>query len=262
MGQLDFNTTFGKNEGLIISPSSLLERYFHGISICTKDGKRIPEDTIKQKIFTAQRMVETAMNIKLDRVVVSESRDFVKNEYDHWGFMQLTFPVKKVLSLIGWLGTTKQTEFPLEWTSKFEESEEDLLRRTVHIVPSGSVTAQTNSVVFVGITPNAGFYGTPNVPNYWRVKYCTGFNNIPTELIDLVGKIAAIQIFAITGDIVLGSGIAAQSLSLDGLSQNISTTQSAMYSAHSARITQYKDELKLDIPRLTNYYKGINFMVC
>ena len=262
MSQINFNTTFGKNEGLIMSPSSLLEKYFHGISICTKDGKRIPEDTIKQKILAAQRMVETSMSIKLQRTVVSETRDFLKQEYDYWGFMQVTYPVAQVLELTGFLGLTKQTEYPLEWTSTFEESEQDLLRRTIHIVPAGAVTAQTNSIIFVGITPNAGFYGVPSIPNYWTIKYCTGFERVPAELFDLVGKIASIQLFAITGDIVLGSGIASQSLGLDGLSQSIQTTQSAENSAHSARIRQYQSELKVDIPRLVNYYKGISFMVC
>jgi len=260
MPTINFTSEFSLNDGLVISPSKLLEYYFHGISICTKDGKRITEETIAQKIKTAQEMVETTLSIKLKKQIVSESRDFVKDEYHSWGFLQVTYPVRNVMNLKGFVSTVLQTEFPLEWTSVFKETDEKLLQRTIHIVPAGQTTGQTNSVIFVGITPNAGFFGIAGVPNYWEIEYCTGFDKVPAELLDLVGKLAAMQVFAITGDIVLGSGIASQSLGFDGLSQSINTTQSAENSAHSARIRQYKYEIKHDLPRLINFYKGITFI--
>jgi hypothetical protein len=261
MGQLSFTTSLGKNEGLVISPSSLLEQYFHGISITTKDGRSVPESTIKQKILAAQEMVSNALNVKLTKQIHTEDRDFIKDEYHNWGYMQVTYPVRDVLEMTGYINTTKQTEFPLTWTSQMGSSDVKNLKRTIHIVPAGSTTPQVNSVVYLGIAPNLGYWGLGRVPNYWHIKYCTGFDEIPADVLQLIGKIASIQLFAITGDIVLGSGIAGQSLSYDGLSQSIETTQSAENSAHSARIRQYQGELKTEMPALKDYYNGIKFMV-
>jgi len=260
MGQLSFITSVGKNEGLTISPSSLLEQYFHGISITTKDGRSIPEETIKQKILAAQEMVENVLNVKMTRQIYSENRDFHKDEYHNWGFMQVTYPVRSVLEMSGFIGTTKQTEFPITWVSQMESSDPKNLKRTIQIVPAGSTTPEVNSVVYMGIAPNLGYWGLGRIPNYWTVQYCTGFDEIPADVLQVIGKLAAIQVFAITGDIVLGSGIAGQSLSYDGLSQSIDTTQSAENSAHSARIRQYQGELKTEMAGLKSFYNGIKFL--
>lgn len=258
MPTVNFNTSFKRQTDLVITPAKLLEFYFHGISICTKDGKKISDDTIAQKIMAAQDFIEKTLSIKLKKQIIEESRDFIRNDYENWGFIQTTYPIRKVHQMNGFVNTTLQTVFPLEWVSNFESNDESLLQRTVNIVPAGE-TAVTNSVVYVGITPNAGFFGASNVPNYWKLIYCTGYEKVPSDIFDAIGKVAAMQVFAITGDIVLGSGIASQSLSFDGLSQSINTTQSAENSAHSARIRQYQGELKQEIPRLINYYKGITF---
>lgn len=258
MPTINFTTKFAKNGETVLTPAKLLELYFHGISICTKDGRRITDDTLNQKIKAAQEFVEKTLSIKLKKQLVTETRQFVRTEYESWGHLQMTYPVREVLEMNGFISTTLQTKYPLEWVSEFKSSDESLFQRIISIVPAGH-SATMNSVVYVGITPNAGFFGAASVPNYWNVVYCTGFNKVPQDILDVVGKVAAMQIFAITGDIVLGSGIASQSLSFDGLSQSINTTQSAENSAHSARIRQYQNELKKEIPRLINYYKGITF---
>jgi hypothetical protein len=99
------------------------------------------------------------------------------------------------------------------------------------------------------------------VPNYWTLTYITGFHNIPKDILEAIGKQAAISVFTILGDIVVGAGIASKSQSIDGLSQSISTTASAMYNAFSARIGQYEKDLeKTLIPRLKARYVGITLM--
>jgi len=260
MPRLELSISYGKNNGLIFSPSELLEQYLHGISICTRDGRAMSQEAISEKIRSAQKSIEQYLSIKLNRQVIQETRDFIRTDYKNWGFFKLTYPVREVLDLTGFISTTKQVEFPKSWLSSKITSEEDLLFRTVHVVPAGSDTTNTNSVVFIGITPNAGFFGVQNIPNYWNVKYCTGFKVIPSNLRDAVGKLATIQVLAVLGDILLGAGIASQSLSFDGLSQSISTTQSAENSAYSARIKQYAEELKKEMPKMKDWYKGIQFM--
>lgn len=260
MATQSFHIKYEKNEGLILSPSELLERYFHGISTCTKDGREISQETLVREILTAQEKMEEYLSVKMSRQVVSERRDFDRMSYYNWGFTRVTFPIVAPLALLGFISTTKQTEFPLEWLSHSVSTEEDLLGRNLHIVPAGGATPLTQSVVFVGITPNAGFLGVQSIPDYWDVKYVTGFGKMPETIRDVVGKLASMAIFAVLGDILLGAGIASQSLSLDGFSQSIATTQSAENSAFSARIRQYAKELKRELPDLKDHYLGIRFL--
>lgn len=251
---------YKKNEGLVYSPSELLSQYLHGISICTKDGRPMDVSTITQKIRTAQNQIEKFLSIRANPSVEIETVDFIRSDYHNWGNLSVNFPVKMVVDLTGFISTTRQVEFPFTWISSPTMSDETQNSRILHIVPAGSSTPHTNSVVFVGMSPNAGFFGVASIPNYWRIEYIAGFEVVPADIIDVISKLAVMQILAILGDILLGAGIASQSLSVDSFSQSIATTQSAENSAYSARVRQYAGELKLEMKRLKDWYKGITFM--
>ena len=84
---------------------------------------------------------------------------------------------------------------------------------------------------------------------------------MPAHLRELIYKKAVIGILQVWGDLVLGAGIASQSISIDGLSQSIGTTQSAMYGAASARCTEYRDDIQALIPVIRQQYAGIRMVV-
>ena len=75
---------------------------------------------------------------------------------------------------------------------------------------------------------------------------------------------AAIDVLNLMGDLVIGAGIAAESISIDGLTRTINTTASAENHAYSAKVDEYKLKLwgsagqreKGLIYILHNYYKG------
>ena len=261
MPVIQFNIVYAKNTQLVYSAAELVEPYLHGIPLCLPDGRKPSMESLAEKIRLAQRQVEQFLSIKLFRQEVTETRDFIRSDYFNWGYLQVTYPIREVLDFDGFVSTTKQVEFPATWVSSKETDQEDLLFRTIHIVPAGSNTPGTNSVVFVGITPNLGFMGVQSIPNYWRVKYCTGFKVIPVELRDVVSKLAAIQILAILGDLLLGPGISSSSLSLDGLSQSISSTRSGTTSIYGARIKQYGDEVKEALTNLKDWYNPPRMLV-
>ena len=63
-------------------------------------------------------------------------------------------------------------------------------------------------------------------------------------------------------DLIIGAGIANQSVSIDGLSQSVGTTQSAMFGGASARIQNYSDDLEKRImPLLRARLSGIKMVV-
>lgn len=261
MASITFTIKYGKNEGLSISPSELVSQYLFGLELCTKDGKTIPNETIVQKIFAAQEKIQKFLSLRLNREVISEQRDFLKGDYNSWGYLTTSFQIKDILSLEGFINTTRQVQFPAEWISKFKATQEDILVKTLHIVPAGNTTPTSSSVVFAGLYPNIGYFGIDGIPNYWTIKYVTGFDTVPAELREALSKMAAIELLAIIGDLVLSPGMASQTLAYDGLSQAMMTTKSPNTSAYAARIKQYADDLALELPRLKDWYKGLTFGV-
>jgi len=109
--------------------------------------------------------------------------------------------------------------------------------------------------------------GTDFIPHTFRVKYTAGFansnldNEFPEMLRDYVGKLAAIQLLHIAGDLVLGPGIASESINLDGVGQTVNSTASAMYAGYSARINGYRQELRSMKKEIRNFHKGLMMVV-
>ncbi|HPI18756.1 MAG TPA: hypothetical protein PKY56_00160 [Candidatus Kapabacteria bacterium] len=263
MGQITFNIIYRTNEGLFLSPFEVAEMFLYGITMTNNDGTKFSDEAIRMRILSAQKQVENYLSIKLIRQVYWENIDFIRTDYTQWGFFKTAYPVRSPLSLEGWIGTVRQIEYPISWASFHNTNDEENYFRTIHIVPVGTRTTTTPmAVVFSGITPHLGFMGVANIPNYWKVKYVTGFSKLVYPIVEAIGKLVAIQVLAVLGDIVLGAGISTKSLSFDGLSQSISSTNSGSSSAYGARIKQYTEELKNNMNDLRNYYKGISYMTC
>jgi hypothetical protein len=100
-------------------------------------------------------------------------------------------------------------------------------------------------------------------PHLFNIKYTAGFcpDQVPIILNEMIGMQAAIRAFEILGDIVLGPGTAGESVNLDGAGVSKQTTASAMYSAFSARITSYKEQMKEYISTVKKYYNGIPMVI-
>ena len=256
MPQITLTSQFNQLKS-IMSPVELLETYFYGIDIC-KTGQVMSNEMLVMYIQSATEEVEKSLGIKLIPEVVEESLDFWLDDWRAWGYIKTTYPIKRPLELKGFINDVQQIQYPVEWLTSRKTSDGELYYRNLYLVPtSGSAT--TNSVVVSGITPHLGFYGNKHIPNYWRVKYCTGFDKLPKDLLNFIGKLASMNIFHILGDIILGAGIASQSIGIDSLSQSISTTSSATNAGYGARIQGYIADLKLSWPKIKSYYKGFTF---
>ena len=87
-------------------------------------------------------------------------------------------------------------------------------------------------------------------------------DTLPADLKQAIGiKSATLLLLHVAGDLILGAGIASQSLSVDGLSQSIGTTSSAMYSGYSSRSEALDKQYKLIIGALRSQYKIVQFGV-
>lgn len=260
MGALTLNINYNKNEGLVISPSELIQMYLTGIPLCYPDGSKLSMDTIKHQIESSQKQLENFLSIKLKKQVIWGSHDFDAESFKRWGYIKTVFPIMEPLSLEGHINSVKQVAYPPDWLSIKRGNDVTKFRNLFLVPNTGKGASMTNySFAFSGVTPHMGFFGTDFIPNYWRVKYCTGWDKCPVDLVDAVAMAAAVQVLAIIGDLIYGAGIGNQSISIDGISQSYSTTKGGGNGAFSGRIKQYADDLGKKLLALKAEYYGIRF---
>ena len=98
-----------------------------------------------------------------------------------------------------------------------------------------------------GIQTAIGIYGNQTLQSqlFYAIDYDAGFetsDDVPTDLREIVAKQAAVSLLNIIGDGLM-SGFSSSSLSMDGLSESFSSTQSATSAYFGARIAVYKDDI-------------------
>jgi len=261
MPQLTFTTKYRKNEGVCFSSEEIYTLYFYGVDVLSKDGSKLDSNTIKLNIKSAQSEVEKYLDIKLFPTFIEETKDYYRDDYyNGFPFVRTSLPVKRILSLVGRLNNVEQIIYPESWLSERKTSD-GTYHRQFSIVPSGAAVEGNADVILTGITSHYGLRAFSQVANYWTTQYETGFDvgEIPEDLLQMIGMLSALPLLAIAGDLILGAGIASQSLSIDGLSQSISSTSSATNAGYGARMIEYRKSIDQTKKALKRYYKGVTF---
>ena len=83
---------------------------------------------------------------------------------------------------------------------------------------------------------------------------------MPSDLVAVVGKLSAIGVLTILGNMLNGMGVTSSSLSIDGLSQSISTPRSATTHLFSGVVKQYTEEVVSTLKRIAKKYQGFNIV--
>lgn len=263
--KLSLSIRYKKNTGLLYSPAELMTLYLYGIEINAKNGVKFSDEAYTNYIREAQKTVENWFSIKIIRQLITESSSYYWDSYNNqFPIITTKYIVEKPLALIGLLKTVEQVRYPVEWLS-YAKDPDKIGGRRISIVPTGSGgTTANQDVILTGIVTQLGIQRYRNIPDYWNYQYITGFdlNNLPWDLIGVIGKLATFGPLNIAGDMILGAaGIASQSLSIDGLSQSISTTASATSAGYNARLINYTKEIKDTVDRIGGIYKSLMFEV-
>jgi hypothetical protein len=82
----------------------------------------------------------------------------------------------------------------------------------------------------------------------------TGTLEMHPDLWNMIIKIALRDVFEQWGRLIIGAGIANMTISVDGFSQSIDSTQSAMYGGASADIIQLNQDIQSLYSGLRSYY--------
>lgn len=256
----------------ILSVNELKTNYLYGLDLTDDAGRPYPDSLYAFFIRSAVSWLEHKLDIPIRRTEVEDERhDYFREDYDKYLWFETDlYPVIGITQVRLVLPGEQQVQlFQKDWIHIDRHSGQ------IQLVPGPGAAG----VVLFGAT---GFWfplmrGMNRwVPDVFRVTYTAGFGN-PTpdqvsppdprlnkqaEVIrELVGKIASFGPLNIAGDLLGGAGIASQSISIDGLSQNFNTTSSATSAGYGARLIQYRQEIKDQVPTLKGYYKGLRMRV-
>lgn len=234
----------------------LRENYLFGIPLEDLYGNKMSEDMLSHYIDSAIEQAQRTFQIRIKpEDIEDEVHDYYAGDFLQWSFMQLHYrPIMSVSGLSMHFGDRKMFDIPKDWIRHYEVAGQ------IQLFP---VTGSSGSLI---LTQNGSFLPLmvgmyPNAPGVWRVSYRVGMDIIPHDLVEYIMKRASIGILQVWGDLIIGAGIANQTISIDGLSQSIGTTQSPQFSGSGARIKNYTDDMKELESRLKDYYLGINLGV-
>lgn len=265
MAQLTFNIKYRKNTGLVISVAELWELFLYGIKIQGGEGSNFSDESMRFYLVAAQREIENYYNLKFIKQLADQTITYYRTDYwQTFPILQTNYPVREPLSMIGMLNKMEQIVYPQGWLFCEYDTLMGQGKRRISVVPTGSSTRGNAEIILTGITSQVGMQRFNMIPDYWRIQYITGWDvdQMPMDLINVVGMVASFGPLGIAGDLILGSaGIASQSLSIDGLSQSISTTASATNAGYGARLIQYEKQIKETTGRLKLVYDQPKFMV-
>ena len=260
----NYNFPTGK---LVMSVSEFKEQFLYGIPLCnTVTGQTISDETIRQKLYAYQDLFENEFMLKLFKQQITESKDFIMEEYRNWGFIKTSWQISNICSLVGQFNQVPVITYPLQWLTTRQgdtANGNEGIWRNLYIVPNGGATATFNSLSVV-YTQIYGLYGMDKIPNWWKITYITGYDVIPPSIINIIGIAVAMEILALAEKVVAQQGtglfgIASSSLSFDGLSQSASKMNGG--NIFQQQIKQYAEMLKQQLPIMRNMYGGIAFDV-
>lgn len=262
------NMMDGKKVEPLVTVEQLKATWLFGVKIRDKEtGEDFSDDAYQNALDTAVGMLETFLDMSISPVKNHvEYKDYRINDYYEFGYFQLdNFPIESVsrIRLVyfrdedGSVDDQQSLEIPKGWWRV--NAHDGIIR----LVPNGKMPGNL-AYGAGGFFPEV--FRLPMIPHAWEVTYDHGFcsGKVPVLVNQAISMIAAIICLITAGHLILGAGIAGQSISLDGLSQSIQTTQSAENSGFSSVIKDIdeklygttKDDPFAILKILKNYYKG------
>lgn len=242
--------------GKVICPDDLRYTYLWGTDFKATNGATFTDDQIEFLIKAAVADLEKLLNIKIIKTryrTNPKERGLVKGvDYDK----------EEDLYQFSWSRIQKYGMIRTRQRPICALHELKLLNRTipsVSLLPEVVVDKQKGVIRYarrpvkptdttMGIMTSIGMYGnaTYGAHIFYEIDYDAGFENaadIPDDLREIIAKQCAVSLLNIVGDGLM-SGFSSSSLSMDGISESFSSTQSATSAYFGARIKEYKDDIK------------------
>ena len=256
--------------GTIVTPDDLRYTFLWGTDFKATNGEYFTDEQIQWFIDEATRYAERQLNITIKKRIIkswdetselTQSTRYKEGDYDDEE-SYYDFSYRKI-QRYGMITTCQR---PILNVTRCDLIDKDgkktsLLKGLVIDKKKGLLKNINRpykpSHTSIGISSAIGRYGTESLTNhlFYAIDYTAGYASsdyVPEDLRQIVAKIAAISLLNIIGDGLM-SGFSSSSLSMDGISESFSSTQSATSAYFGARIAVYKDDVKAYITE--NKYK-------
>ena len=240
---------------LLISIERLKRQELGGADLRGNDGRPFSDQDFIESITEATDRMAAELDIILAPTRIVERHDYRLDHYMEFGWFELDKnPVAEILSVRAkWPNGDTLFDIPLDWVVMVSGNFSQF-----NLVPqSGPLhTALAQNARGVGMmvpTMNQTW------PGLFEIAYRAGFDvgKVPPRIAKAIALTAAIDNLNKAGEMILGSGIASQSISIGGLSQSVSTTSSATNAGHGALIIEYRKTLKELLPAIRRQYHGV-----
>ncbi|AGB62604.1 hypothetical protein [Bacillus phage phiAGATE] len=239
-----------------------------GVSVTDpRTGEYLPDAFYESKIEAAVSQAEKMLDIVILPRALTEHHDFYSNDYNSYAFIH-TFhkPVLQVEKITLEYGTGTLYRYPTRWWKVYN------LPGHLQIMPntllSGGSDGLSLSQAYQGNMPvlsGLPASGKNFAPQMFHVEYVGGMlppsrrgvtapNEMHPDLWNMIIKLALKEVFEQWGRLIIGAGIANMSIGIDGITQSIDTTQSAMYGGASADIVQLNEDIGKLYTGLKSYY--------
>lgn len=264
MPRITFQVIVGRDFTQVVSVNDLKSRYLSGIPL----PDSITEETLSFFLSSATSELENYLQLKINKTIIEEDKDFHRDDWERWNFVKTTYPVVCPISLDGFLGTTKQIAYPSDWISAKRTNDGKWYSRVIYLVPNRNAS-HSEALIYSGLYPQTHYFGNRMIPHYWSVRYVTGWDTPPPEIIDTIGMLTSMKVLQIISDALmigglrrtvdqngqqilssngtsfggLGFGMSSKSISIDGLSQSYSSYVNGQTGVWGARLKQYSDML-------------------
>lgn len=243
-----------------LSPEAI-KTYMYGMTVADPaTGKEMGDEFYNHILEAAIAQTEQKFDIAIIPRLREEHHDYRSQEFNSYMHTHVyKRPILQVEDLKLELSGRPMRSFPSRWWKVYP------LFGHIEIMPSPIMSAANGGGLhFAAPVPGLRQAHT-FAPQMIHVDYVAGMLprknagyaeewEMPANLEKYILKMATKEIFQVWGRLIFPPGMAGTTLSMDGVSETINTTQSAMYSTVSAYLTEIDDELAILEEGLKSYY--------
>jgi hypothetical protein len=242
----------------LITIDQFKKQFLFGVDLRDQNGDAIADDVIAMFLSTAISFMEMQLNTPILPTRLIQKVDYDVVAYRQHSFIQVPiYPIREVISVKLKFKQNTFINFPETWWRIYENAGQIQMLPDVSTL-SAVIIAQTGQLLPRAISGNFA-------PQMLEVDAIVGIADeeecVPPLINQAIGLYASLYLLQMIGDIGPGGspGITAQSLSLDGMSQSVSTAISATNNLFGATIAKYESLLtKTVLPLLRKKYKRIS----
>ena len=232
-----------------------------------RTGEHLPDSFYNAKLESAISTVEKMLDVIILPRVLREHHDYYRNDFESFMYIHThQKPILQVEDVRLEYGGSMVFKYPTSWWKVYN------LAGHIEMLPNMMMSGDQGSLnlaqAYSGYPMIAGIpytVGNNYAPQLFEITYVGGMlppqrrgvtqpYEMHPDLWNLIIKVALKEVFQQWGRLIVGAGIANMSISIDGVSQSIDTTQSAMYGGASADIAQLDKDISDHVKTLKAYY--------